>query len=110
MSVKSVLSNRVTAAAAPAVNASAGRRRRARNRQLQVQGLRLLFAVVWIGSWELTTRIGLVDKFFFGQPSGIAQRLYTWITEGTALGPLWEQVAVTMQETVLGFLVGSILG
>jgi len=43
-------------------------------------------------------------------PSGIVQRLWTWITEGTALGPLWEQVLVTMEETVLGFLVGSVLG
>jgi NitT/TauT family transport system permease protein len=37
-------------------------------------------------------------------------RLYTWTTEGTALGPLWQQVLVTMQETVLGFLVGAVAG
>jgi NitT/TauT family transport system permease protein len=66
--------------------------------------------VVWIGSWELTTRRGLVDKFFFGQPSGVAGRLWTWITQGTALGPLWLQVAVTMEETVLGFGAGAIFG
>ena len=81
-----------------------------RRRRLTVNSLRLLVLIVWIGSWELTTRIGLVDKFFFGMPSGIVQRLWTWITEGTALGPLWEQVLVTMEETVLGFLVGSVLG
>jgi NitT/TauT family transport system permease protein len=99
---------RPPAAAAP--NPAAERRRQHRRRLVAVQVLRALTAVVWIGSWELTTRAGLVDKFFFGQPSGIAQRLYTWTTEGTALGPLWEQVAVTMQETVLGFLAGSLLG
>jgi len=96
--------------AAPVSTATAGRRRQRRNRQVLVQGLRVLVAVVWIGSWELTTRLGIVDKFFFGQPTGIYERLRTWITEGTALGPLWEQVAVTMQETVLGFLVGSVFG
>jgi len=77
---------------------------------LNVYALRVLVAVVWIGSWELLTRFKVVDPFFFGQPSGILQKLQTWTTEGTALGPLWEQVAVTMEETVLGFLVGSVLG
>jgi NitT/TauT family transport system permease protein len=36
--------------------------------------------------------------------------MWIWLTEGTALGPLWVQVLVTMEETVLGFLVGSVLG
>ena len=89
---------------------AARRARDARRRQLTVQGLRVLTAVVWLGSWELTTRLGWVDKFFFSQPSEIALRLWTWISEGTALGPLWYQVYVTMEETVLGFAVGSILG
>jgi NitT/TauT family transport system permease protein len=89
----------------------AARRTRAlRRRRLTIQLLRLAFAVVWLGSWELTTRIGVVDKFFFGMPSGVVQKLWIWFTEGTALGPLWEQVAVTMEETVLGFVVGSVLG
>jgi NitT/TauT family transport system permease protein len=100
-----------SAAAAPTVgDPAAERRHRRRRRQLTVQVLRVVTAVVWIGSWELTTRLGLVDRFFFGQPSGIVHRLYTWTTEGTALGPLWQQVAVTMEETALGFLVGSVLG
>lgn len=75
-----------------------------------VQGLRLLAAAVWLGSWELMARLNMVDPFFFGMPSGVARRMYTWITEGTALGPLWQQVAVTMEETVLGFVVGTALG
>ena len=75
-----------------------------------VQGLRVLAAAVWLGSWELTARLNVVDPFFFGMPSGVARRMYTWITEGTALGPLWQQVAVTMEETVLGFVAGTALG
>ncbi len=89
----------------------AARRSRARRRQrLNIYGLRVLVAVLVVGSWELTTQIGIVDRFFFGQPSGIALRLYVWVTEGTALGPLWEQVLVTMEETVGGFLIGTGLG
>jgi NitT/TauT family transport system permease protein len=110
MSVRSELADPTERVVKSATDGAGVRRSQLRRRQLTVQGLRLLTAVVWLGSWELTTRIGLVDKFFFGQPSGIAARMYTWITQGTALGPLWVQVAVTMEETVLGFVVGAVLG
>ncbi len=72
--------------------------------------LRLLVGILWIGSWEMATRLKIVDPFFFGQPSGILGRLWTWITEGTALGPLWQQILVTTEETVLGFAIGSAVG
>jgi NitT/TauT family transport system permease protein len=100
----------VTVPRAAAADPVPVRRRGARRRQLTVQGLRVLTAVVWIGSWELASRQHWVDPFFFGMPSGIVRRLATWATEGTALGPLWEQVFVTMQETVLGFVVGAAAG
>ncbi|HEV2579865.1 MAG TPA: ABC transporter permease, partial [Ktedonobacteraceae bacterium] len=44
------------------------------------------------------------------QPSGIWNQLVTWVTDGTALGPLWEQIAVTLEEAVLGFAIGVVLG
>jgi NitT/TauT family transport system permease protein len=89
---------------------AAKRARDHRRRRLNVLVLRVLFAVVWLGSWELTTRLGWVDKFFFAQPSEIALKLWVWTTEGTELGPLRDQVLTTMEETVLGFVIGSLLG
>lgn len=92
------------------VDLVAKRRRDAQRRQLNVAGLRLLVAVVFLGGWELTTRLGWIDVFFWSQPSAIFAKLWYWITQGTELGPLWEQALVTMEETVGGFIVGSILG
>ncbi|HKB34085.1 MAG TPA: ABC transporter permease, partial [Candidatus Dormibacteraeota bacterium] len=57
-----------------------------------------------------TTRLGWIDVFFWSQPTAIAAKLWIWITQGTDLGPLWDQVLVTMEETVGGFIAGSILG
>jgi sulfonate transport system permease protein len=86
-------------------------RARARTRrQVLVQGLRLLLAVVIVGGWELSTRVEWVDPFFFGQPSGIAAQIVKWIQTGTAQGSLWEQILVTLAETLLGFLLGVVLG
>jgi NitT/TauT family transport system permease protein len=70
----------------------------------------LLVGIVFLGGWEVTTRLGWIDPFFWSQPSAILAKLVYWITQGTELGPLWEQLAVTMEETVGGFIVGSILG
>jgi NitT/TauT family transport system permease protein len=78
--------------------------------RLIVAGLRVLLLVVIVGGWELTARIGWLDPFFFGQPTAIVKQIWTWATEGTAQGPLWEQIAVTLEETIIGFAIGVVLG
>lgn len=83
---------------------------RARNYRRLVIGLRGGLAVATIAAWEASVRIGWLDPFFFSQPSAIYQQLLAWLTEGTAQGPLWHELLVTMEETVLGFLIGSVLG
>src|SRR6202171_1877169 len=92
------------------VDLAARRRRDAQRRRLNVAALRLLVAVVFLGSWELTTRLNWIDVFFWSRPSAIFAKLVSWITQVTELGPLWQQLLVTMEETVGGFIVGSILG
>jgi len=94
----------------PAVDLVSRRRKEARRRLLTIQGLRLLVAVVILGGWELGVRAGVIDKFFWSQPSEIGAKLWLWVTQGTDLGPIWDQILVTMEETVGGFIVGSILG
>lgn len=86
------------------------RRRELRQRQLTVYGLRLAVAVLILGTWELGARIGVIDKFFWSEPSDIASTLWRWLSQGTDLGPLYQQVLVTMEETVGGFIVGSLFG
>jgi NitT/TauT family transport system permease protein len=83
---------------------------RARRRRALVYSLRALFLVVIIGGWELLARIGVIDPFFWGQPSGIWQQLVTWVARGTAQGPLWEQILATLEEALLGFVIGVVLG
>jgi NitT/TauT family transport system permease protein len=99
-------------ASTPVPDLSAQRIRARRQRQLTVFGLRILTAVIVLGTWELSTRYlpTIVDPFFWGQPSGIWHQLVVWVTDETALGPLWKQVLVTMEETVGGFIVGTISG
>ena len=98
------------AVGSPPVDLAARRRWEARRRRLTVIGLRLLLGLVILAGWEIGARAGVIDKFFWSQPTDIAATLWRWITQGTDLGPLWQQVVVTMQETVGGFVVGSLFG
>ncbi|EIJ45777.1 nitrate/sulfonate/bicarbonate ABC transporter permease [Herbaspirillum sp. GW103] len=91
-----------------AVEAEAQRKIRARH-QLVI-GLRIAILVIVLGGWEVCARIGWIDPFFFSQPSLIVAQIYDWMVEGTSQGSLWTQVLVTLEETVLGFLIGSVAG
>src|SRR6266566_3687715 len=88
-----------------------------RRRSIVVNSLRVLLLVVIIGGWQLLTswklpgaKDPIIDPFFWGHPSGIWNQLVTWVTQGTAQGPLLEQIGVTLEETLLGFAIGVVLG
>jgi NitT/TauT family transport system permease protein len=118
MSALSAASRNEPGLADEAGAAATGARARARaNRRLLVNGLRVAFAALVLGFWEIGTAVdaqhpsGLwMDPFFYGRPSGIAAQLWTWITNGTAQGPLWLQIATTLEEAFLGFVIGVVLG
>ncbi len=65
----------------------------------------LLLALVLLG-WEFSVRLGWVDAFFFSKPSDIAARVYEWFRTGEVYRHLW----ITLTETVLAFLSGTIAG
>jgi len=84
--------------------------RKIKQRYWLVISLRVAILVLTLGGWELAARLHWIDPFFFSQPSLIVVQIYDWIVEGTSQGPLWTQVLVTLEETVLGFLIGSVAG
>src|SRR5438309_2331825 len=83
---------------------------RMRRRARLVLALRLAVLVFLVGGWELGVRFGLIDPFFFGQPSGIVTKLIDWFENGTSIGPLWKQIWVTIYEAGAGFLIGAVMG
>jgi NitT/TauT family transport system permease protein len=83
---------------------------RLKRRWRMIIALRLAVLVFCVGGWELGVRAGWLDPFFFGQPSGIVDKLIDWIQHGTAIGPLWKQVWVTIYEAGAGFLIGAVMG
>ena len=82
----------------------------ARRRKRAVYFWRYVILFVFLGGWEIATRLQWMDVFFFSSPKAIADRLVEWVVDGTSEGPLWYHLWVTMEESLLGFFSGSIAG
>ncbi len=83
---------------------------RLRRRRQLIIGLRIAVLVVVLGGWELAARLKWIDPFFFSMPSLIFEQIRDWFVNGTSQGPLLTQVWVTLEETTIGFLIGSVAG
>jgi sulfonate transport system permease protein len=73
--------------------------------------LQFLVAVVTITLWHLLTAVPFFDgpilnTFFFATPENVARRIARWFSEGT----IWLHLWITLIESVLAFVVGSVAG
>ncbi|MDS0795704.1 ABC transporter permease [Burkholderia pseudomultivorans] len=84
--------------------------RRLRRRRNLIVTLRIAVLVVVLGGWELAARLKWIDPFFFSMPSLIFEQIRDWFVNGTSQGPLLTQVWVTLEETAIGFVIGSVAG
>jgi NitT/TauT family transport system permease protein len=93
---------------APSVEST--HRRAARRHRILVHLTQLAVLVVVLGGWQLTVQDNPRSVILYGVPSGILGRLTTWVTEGTAIGSLGDQIATTLEEALIGFVIGTALG
>ncbi|MFF2130657.1 ABC transporter permease [Streptomyces olivochromogenes] len=91
-------------------SAAAAAKRAARQRTALVWAGRIGLAAFIIGGWQAFTTWGIVDPFFFGQPSGIARRLVDLFQHGTEFGSFYSNIWTTIQEALAGFALGAVAG
>jgi NitT/TauT family transport system permease protein len=78
--------------------------------RLLVHGAQLGILVVIFGGWQWLASSGQIDPTLFGKPSGVVDRLHTWVSVGTSIGSLGAQIRVTLEEALIGFFIGTALG
>src|SRR5205823_10377995 len=76
-----------------------------REDRLRLLALRLALLVGVIGLWDVASG-RWIDQFFVSRPSLIGTRLLTWTTNGT----LAFHAGTTLQEALLGLILGGISG
>ena len=66
----------------------------------------ILVGVAALAAWQGLVSLRILDPFFVSRPSAIAQRVATWMISGS----LWQHLATTLEEAVLGLLIGAAMG
>src|SRR6266568_4117597 len=89
---------------------------RAGNGRLRLRAFQVLFAVLLLVIWYVLTSPTLLPPiyfteanqaaFFFGEPVKVFARLWQWFASGEIYEHLW----VTLVETLLAFLIGTVSG
>src|ERR1044072_8468682 len=81
-----------------------------------MSGRQLLFwqimvGVIGLGGWYLLSTfpifgVTLLPPFFFSNPVDVGKQIYVWF----ATGVIWKHLWVTLIESVLAFVIGSVGG
>jgi NitT/TauT family transport system permease protein len=87
-------------------NAVSSRASRQNRHRLVVNLWRVAVFVVVVGIWQIGANLNLFDPGVLPGPSVIWQHLVKWSLDGTLAFHSW----ITIQETLAGFLIGSIGG
>ena len=78
-----------------------------------VLSLQMVLLCVFIGAWELGSRLHWLDPFFFSRPSTFGARAYRWLTEPESIlggRSIYHHLLVTMEEMIFGFIFGVAFG
>jgi ABC-type nitrate/sulfonate/bicarbonate transport system, permease component len=67
---------------------------------------RLVVVAAILGVWQATVEIGLVDAFWISSPVLVVQELWSELASGAWFG----DVAITVLEAVIAFVISSVLG
>lgn len=76
-----------------------------RKKKYMVLATQIIILVVFLSIWELLANKGIIDSFITSQPTRILKTFMNLSSNN-----LLEHIGVTIYETVVGFLIGTILG
>jgi NitT/TauT family transport system permease protein len=83
-----------------------GRKTKLRSGAIMVNVLRVAVLFIAIALWQISADTEFIATLFTSSPRDIAYRLAEWAANGTAL----TNAAVTIEEALLGWAIGSIVG
>ena len=77
-----------------------------KKKKIKITVLRISILIIFIALWEIAARLKWIDPFLTSSPTRIVNSLVDFMDEGTLLRHIW----VTCYETIVGFVLGTIVG
>jgi NitT/TauT family transport system permease protein len=77
-----------------------------RNKKIAVNITRILLLIFIFALWEIAGNLKWIDPFLVSQPSRMVKTVVTLFNEGILFRHIW----VTCEETIIGFISGTIAG
>ena len=75
-------------------------------RKILIHLFQVILLIGFILAWELLSRKGVLNEFLFSKPSDIVALLKTYLVNGE----LYNHLKISIYETILGLVIGTILG
>jgi NitT/TauT family transport system permease protein len=76
------------------------------NRKVPMFAWQALLAIVLLSVWQWGVTAGWIDRFFFSQPSDVAQRVWIMFRSGS----VWPHLVTTLVEASFSFAIGLLFG
>lgn len=73
---------------------------------INVRLTQFLFLFFLLGLWELSVNLRWIDEFLFSKPS----KIWNLLIEMLAIGQLQHHIYITLFETFIGFILGTVVG
>ncbi len=79
--------------------------------RIKLLSLQVLVAVVALGLWQFLATVPvfgrmLLPPFFFSNPVDVGKQIVDWFVRGL----IWKHLAITLVESILAFVIGSVAG
>ncbi len=74
--------------------------------KIKILLLRFALLLLFLGLWEISSRCGFIDSFFFSSPSLVVQCCIDMAVNGT----LFTNIGITLAETLVSFFLVIIIG
>jgi len=80
--------------------------KRRKKEKCKILIIQLSILILFIGLWEILSKLNIIDSFLFSCPSNIIKLLFSYLKSGL----LWKHIGISSLETILGLLIGTLLG
>lgn len=68
--------------------------------------VQVLILIVFLGIWEFTSRLEIIDSFLFSKPSSVIELLINYIKTNE----IYKHLGISVLETILGLVIGTVVG